>query len=218
MAYCKKCNNKISSNEEQSNNGYCSNCKHNSNNINFLTQLGEHSGLVTYSLCATFVLYLLAFQRHFEIGAGGRLIMLLLMMVPFVFFPIYLFRDTISFVGEYHIIDEEKDNDLPRKKRLTKEEKKGIVLLVGIIILIVIIIMGCINTNSYIYDTKDDSSSIYTKYHKCEYPGCSNYASETKYCSKHNQTKCSKPGCSNKEAYQGAGLCRTHLYQSIQDY
>lgn len=64
----------------------------------------------------------------------------------------------------------------------------------------------------------DSSSSTYSKYHKCEYPGCTNYASETKYCSKHNQTKCSKPGCSKKEAYQGAGLCEEHLYEEIQKY
>lgn len=218
MAYCKKCNNEISIDEEQYNNGYCTRCKNNSNNISFLTKLGEHSGLITYSLCATFILYLLAFQGGIEMGPGERLIMLLIMMVPFVFFPIYLFRDTIIFAGEYHIIGEEITNSLPKKKKLTKEEKKGIVLFAGIVLMIVIIIMGCINTEPYIYDKEDDSTSIYTKYHKCEYPGCSNYASETKYCSKHNQTKCSKPGCSNKEAYQGAGLCRTHLYQSIQEY
>lgn len=62
------------------------------------------------------------------------------------------------------------------------------------------------------------SSSTYSNYHKCEYNGCSNYASGTKYCSKHNQTKCSRAGCSNKEAYQGAGLCKEHLYESIQNY
>lgn len=62
------------------------------------------------------------------------------------------------------------------------------------------------------------SSSTYSNYHKCEYSGCSNYASGTKYCSKHNQTKCSRIGCSSKEAYQGAGLCKEHLYESIQNY
>ena len=66
--------------------------------------------------------------------------------------------------------------------------------------------------------SSSSSTSSYSKYHKCEYPGCTNYASETKYCSVHNQTKCSKTGCSEKEAYQGAGLCKDHLYEEILKY
>lgn len=95
--------------------------------------------------------------------------------------------------------------------------KHNLLILIGSIIVLLIIfwIFSAIIEN----DNSDiTSTQTYTNYHKCEYPGCDNYASKTKYCSKHNQTKCSKPGCSNKEAYQGAGLCRTHLYQSIQDY
>lgn len=59
------------------------------------------------------------------------------------------------------------------------------------------------------------NNSGYSNYHKCEYKGCNNYASQTKYCSKHNENKCSKVGCNNVEAYQGAGLCREHLYNEI---
>lgn len=61
-----------------------------------------------------------------------------------------------------------------------------------------------------------DNSSNYSNHHKCEYSGCNNYASGTKYCSKHNQTKCSKIGCSNTEAYSGAKYCTKHLYESIE--
>lgn len=64
----------------------------------------------------------------------------------------------------------------------------------------------------------DNSSNKYSNYHKCEYYGCDNYASGTKYCSKHNQTKCSKIGCNNKEAYQGAGYCTEHLLEIIEKY
>lgn len=59
------------------------------------------------------------------------------------------------------------------------------------------------------------SSSIYSNYHKCEYSGCTNYASGAKYCSKHNQTKCYKSGCNNVEAYVGAGICLDHLTESL---
>jgi len=63
--------------------------------------------------------------------------------------------------------------------------------------------------------SSSSSNSTYSKYHKCEYPGCTNYASETKYCSVHNQTKCSRPGCSKKEAYNGAGLCIEHITEAL---
>lgn len=68
------------------------------------------------------------------------------------------------------------------------------------------------------YTPSSSSSSTYSNYHKCEYYECTNYASGTKYCSVHNQTKCSKIGCSEKEAYQGAGLCKEHLYEEILKY
>lgn len=102
----------------------------------------------------------------------------------------------------------------------------------GKFLIYIIIIIAIIGFISALVDNKDSSTTstkthsnynttsteTYSNYHKCEYPGCDNYASKTKYCSKHNQTTCSRAGCKNKEAYQGSGLCREHLYQSIQDY
>ncbi len=44
-----------------------------------------------------------------------------------------------------------------------------------------------------------------------EYAGCSNYASGTKYCSKHTTySKCSYPGCNNSVSYSGDKYCSTH--------
>ena len=94
---------------------------------------------------------------------------------------------------------------------------KSLLIIAGCIIFFISIwgILCAIIEND---DSSTTSTEIYSNYHKCEYPGCDNYASKTKYCSIHNQTKCSRAGCRNKEAYQGAGLCREHLYQSIQNY
>ena len=75
------------------------------------------------------------------------------------------------------------------------------------------IIMSSADDSETSTDTKN--SSIYSNYHKCEYNGCDNYASGSKYCSIHNQNTCIKSGCYNKEAYQGAGYCRTHLYDEV---
>lgn len=94
---------------------------------------------------------------------------------------------------------------------------KSLLIIIGSILFLVLLFKGC---SAMIGDSDSTSSSsgTYSNYHKCEYPGCDNYASKTKYCSKHNQTKCSRAGCSSKEAYQGAGLCREHLYSSIKSY
>jgi len=94
---------------------------------------------------------------------------------------------------------------------------KSLLIIIGSILFLLLIFKGC---SAMIEDSDSSSSSstTYSNYHKCEYPGCDNYASKTKYCSIHNQTKCSRAGCSSKEAYQGAGLCREHLYESIQNY
>lgn len=68
----------------------------------------------------------------------------------------------------------------------------------------------------------NSSSSTYTEsysnYHKCEYAGCTNYASGTKYCSKHNNKKCIKSGCNKIEAYPGAGYCKEHQLEQILSY
>lgn len=102
-----------------------------------------------------------------------------------------------------------------------KDKKNSIIGLV----IIGLIIFGDIIFFKTLFSGKNDdykndsnNNNTYSYEHKCEYPGCNNYASKTKYCSKHNQTKCSRAGCNNIEAYQGAGLCREHLYQSIQNY
>lgn len=99
---------------------------------------------------------------------------------------------------------------------------KSILVIICSILFISLLLKGCSAMNgdssSSSGTSKSSTSRTYDNYHKCEYPGCDNYASKTKYCSVHNQTKCSKRGCSNKEAYQGAGICKEHLYQSIQNY
>lgn len=59
--------------------------------------------------------------------------------------------------------------------------------------------------------TSSSGSSYYSRDHKCEYAGCSNYASGTKYCSKHTTySKCSYPGCNNSVSYSGAKYCSTY--------
>lgn len=100
------------------------------------------------------------------------------------------------------------------------------------IIMFICIISVCISSLTNTYENSNYSSqksynshstssyinSTQSNYHKCEYPGCTNYASKTTYCSIHNQTTCSKAGCSKKEAYQGAGLCIDHLSKYLQQY
>jgi hypothetical protein len=56
-----------------------------------------------------------------------------------------------------------------------------------------------------------DNTSGYSYYHKCEFEGCTNYASCTQYCSKHTTyEKCAESGCSNNVSYSGAKYCMQH--------
>ncbi len=71
---------------------------------------------------------------------------------------------------------------------------------------------------NYDYDYSGTYTESYSNYHKCEYAGCTNYASGTKYCSKHNKTKCIKSGCNKIEAYPGAGYCQEHQLEQILNY
>lgn len=60
-------------------------------------------------------------------------------------------------------------------------------------------------------NSKNNSSSNYSYEHKCEYFGCTNYASKTKYCSQHTTyKKCAINGCSNSVSYSSATYCAKH--------
>lgn len=60
-------------------------------------------------------------------------------------------------------------------------------------------------------NSTNTSNSNYSYEHKCEYPGCTNYASKTKYCSRHTTyNKCAISGCSNTVSYSGAKYCAKH--------
>ncbi len=59
-------------------------------------------------------------------------------------------------------------------------------------------------------ETKTNNSG-YSYYHKCEYPGCTNYASASQYCSKHTTyPKCTYPGCDKNVSYTEARYCMEH--------
>ena len=90
------------------------------------------------------------------------------------------------------------------------------ILLISIIILVILFKGASLLLNKMDNSIIEDSSSNYSEYHRCEYPGCDNYASRTKYCSKHTSLKrCSKPGCTNQVSYEGAKYCKKH---SIEEY
>lgn len=58
---------------------------------------------------------------------------------------------------------------------------------------------------------KKENTSGYSYYHKCEHPGCTNYASASQYCSIHTTyNKCSYPGCNNRVSYSNAKYCSIH--------
>ncbi|MEG1989990.1 MAG: hypothetical protein RR136_03250 [Clostridia bacterium] len=98
-----------------------------------------------------------------------------------------------------------------------------ILMWIGIISIIIIALVvasnsgtsdSSTNNNSY---TKPSSSGTYSDYHKCEYSGCSNYASGKQYCSVHTKkSKCIKSGCSNSEAYASSGYCTYHIAEKMK--
>ena len=123
MTYCRNCSKEISRNEASRNNGYCKNCNNNQSNKKFFTYLGNHSGFVIYLLCATFIIYLLAFQKNFDLKTGTRIIILLLMMFPFVFLPILLHIKINNSEKEY-ISKQKKFNSLSDTEKQKYLEQK----------------------------------------------------------------------------------------------
>lgn len=120
MTYCRKCYNKISTNESDIYDGYCSTCykkvkKQNSKNN--LSNSPISAGFLIYLICATVILYLLAFKNGIELETGTRIIMLLFMMCPFVFLPLYMQ------IAQYNT-EVEYNQEQERIKNLSDAEKQ----------------------------------------------------------------------------------------------